>query len=96
MNTEGTALSRKTDPETSTTAATHVRGAVASRLESVVLDLLASHPQGLTSHEIAGRAGLSLVTVSPRIRPLIRKGLVGPGGVQPATEGRARTIWKAL
>jgi CRP-like cAMP-binding protein len=67
------ATARATDPETSHLAAASVD---ADKLEVQVLDYLRyCRHLGATSHEIAAGLGLSLVTVSPRLRPLQRHGL---------------------
>jgi hypothetical protein len=57
---------------------------------------LRAHPAGLTSHEVAAHLGLSLVTVSPRMRPLVRKNLVVDSGEKRAGVGFMNSIvWKA-
>ena len=77
-------LARSTDPDTSHEAADHVDGMkIANR---VLAELRANGPG--TSHEIADRTGLSLVTVSPRMRPLECAGEV----VRIGRRNR-RTIW---
>ena len=82
---------RATDPQTSKDAAKRVRGNV-TMLEAGVIGALESHPEGLTSHEIAERLNLSLVTVSPRIAPLQRKGKVEDSGIR--REGRS--VWRII
>jgi predicted transcriptional regulator len=68
---------RKEDPDTSVKAAISLN---ASRLEGLVHEILRVSGDGLTSHEIAGGLSMNLVTVSPRLRPLVRKGLVRDSG----------------
>ena len=86
-----TGRSRRADPVTAKQAA---RKVAAPRLEQVVLDALRG-TDGLTSEEIAARTGLSLVTVSPRLRPLVNKGLVEDSGqTRRNVSGRAAIIWK--
>ncbi len=70
MNTP--ALARSTDPQSSHDAA---RSVDTSTLEALVLDVLAAYPAGLTSKELARITGEDRVTLSPRLRPLVRKGL---------------------
>lgn len=82
------ARARRTDPETSHEAAATVD---TSELEALVLDTLRRHPNGLTSHRVAEITGESLVTISPRMKPLETKGLVRRAG----KSGR-RTIWRAV
>ena len=80
------ARARSTDPQTSHIAAKTVE---ASALAMMVLDYLRHHP-GLTSHEVAEGLGLSLVTVSPRMKPLELAGKIERG------ERRGgRTTWRA-
>lgn len=75
---------RRTDPQTSRTAASRIDGAT---LCGRVLDELARGDA--TTHELAERMGLSLVTVSPRMAPLQRRGLVVAAGKRDG-----RTVWR--
>jgi predicted ArsR family transcriptional regulator len=90
----GAALARSTDPSTSFEAAASVD---VTRLEGVILDKLKRYaPPGATSYELAEALGLSLVTVSPRLRPLQKKGLVRDSGFRARGEsGRLQIIWRA-
>jgi hypothetical protein len=86
------AASRRADPDTAKEAAKRVPTA---RLESLVLRCLHGTLRGLTSHEISIALDLSLVTVSPRMRPLARKGLVVDSGERRETASGSRAIvWK--
>lgn len=78
------ALCRRTDPETSAKAAERVNGKALAEL--VLADLKARGPG--TAHEIAERMGLSLVTVSPRMKPLEEAGKVIRCGKRDG-----RTVW---
>lgn len=81
------ARARATDPGNSHRAAARVSGpTIAQR----VVDELKANGSG-TSHELAERLGLSLVTVSPRMRPLAAKRLVVEEGKRDG-----RTVWRAL
>jgi DNA-binding MarR family transcriptional regulator len=82
------ALARTGDLFTSHSAAERVN---VTELQAVVLAALAAAPGGLTSHEIAARTGRDLVSISPRMRPLVEKGKVREGGVR-----ERRTIWIAV
>ncbi len=88
------ALARSTDPGTSRAAAASV-SSNANRLEKIVLDAVKASVDGLTSHELAEATGLSLVTVSPRLRPLTNKGLIVDSQIRRAgTSGRQSIVWK--
>lgn len=87
------ALARRTDPETSKHAAETLNTAA---LERVVLEALRERPQGATSEELAEDTGLSLVTISPRLKPLEGKHLVRRDGTRPNRSGRPATVWKAV
>jgi len=78
---------RVSDPQTSKRAAKSVRAG--SLAERVLAELRAGGPG--TTHELAERMDLSLVTVSPRMRPL-----EAAGQVERAGEWAGRTIWRAL
>lgn len=77
---------RRTDPDTSRSAAARIDG---SGLAERVLGALADGDA--TTHELAERLGLSLVTVSPRLAPLRRKGLVVEAGRRDG-----RTVWRRV
>ncbi len=66
------AHARNTDPETSHAAAHETN---AQRLEKIVLEYLATHGPSNTK-EIAAGTETRLVSISPRMAPLKRKGLV--------------------
>lgn len=80
------ALARATDPQTSKDAALRVDP---EGLAAIVLTELRKMPG--TSHELAQRLAMSLVTVSPRMKPLEDRGFVKRAGKR---EGR--TIWEAI
>lgn len=80
---------RASDPETSHAAAARARD-FAGALGVKVYEELAKHGPG-TTHELAERMGLSLVTVSPRMRPLELQGRVRRAGRR-----LGRTVWEAV
>jgi predicted transcriptional regulator len=85
---------RRTDPETSRDAALAIVCNV-SELEARVLRELHRASGGLTSHELAARLHLSLVTVSPRLRPLVVKDKVVDSKERRVGEsGRSSIVWK--
>ncbi len=89
------ALSRNTDPSTSHEAAASIVGAL-PRIERAVLAALVVAPNGATNEELARSLGLSLVTVSPRMKPLVTKGLVYAAAHKRAgSSGRKQTVWCA-
>lgn len=80
------ALHRTGDLFTAREAAARVN---VTELQRVVLDALASAgPRGMTSHEIAAATGRDLVSISPRMRPLVEKGKVREAGRRDG-----RTVW---
>jgi hypothetical protein len=86
------ARARRNDPETSKDAA---RSVPVADLEASVLDTLKSHPSGLTSHEIARLLSAELVSVSPRLRPLVEKNLVKDSGRRRrGPSGRCSIVWE--
>ena len=85
------ALHRSMDPATSRAAAKSIDP---ESLEGRVLDALRGYQAGATTYQLAERMGLSLVTVSPRMRPLVSKGKVRDSGRKAKGEsGRMQTIW---
>jgi predicted transcriptional regulator len=87
---EESALSRRSDPETSVEAAASVQ---VGALESIVYRAICERPA--TSTELSERLGLSLVTVSPRLRPLCNKGLIVDSGERRSgTSGRKSIVWR--
>lgn len=89
---EHAAHARRRDPGTSHAAAASVD---VTPLEMAVVGALKSNPSGLTSFEIADILRISLVTVSPRLRPLADKLLVEDSGQRRIGEsGRKQIVWR--
>lgn len=85
---------RRADPDTSKAAAKTV---TANALEAIVMHWLRKSPTGLTSHELSEFTGLSLVTVSPRLAPLRKKGFVMDSGERrEGPSGRKSIVWKVV
>ena len=85
--------SRHSDPPTSKAAA---RSVDTNHLEALVVEAMRRHPSGMTSHEVAAYLDLSLVTVSPRFRPLVNKNIIIDSGEKRAGVGfRNSIVWKA-
>jgi hypothetical protein len=91
------ALARSTDPATSCQAAFQFDPAV-SKIEQRILDELRGLGRGgLTTHALAAVLGLELVTVSPRMKPLVEKNLVRDSGRRAESpSGRKRIIWEIV
>jgi predicted ArsR family transcriptional regulator len=80
---------RNNDPSTSIVAASTLN---TSDLENLVVEAIKNNAPG-TTEEIAAWTELSIVTVSPRMRPLERKGIVRRIGKRQNASGRPATIW---
>ena len=93
----GDAWARGSDPDTSHDAADDVRGERATKLEAIVVACLKIHIDGLTMHGICAATGLPWNTASPRIRPLVRKGLVyDSGNRRKGPAEKYCIVWKAV
>lgn len=87
------AHARATDPETSHAAAASVEP---TELELLVLAALGVRPRGCTSSELSDFLGIERVSVSPRLAPLARKGLIEASGERRrGPSGRSQIVWKA-
>ncbi len=89
------ALARNTDPETSHEAA---RGCKVGENEALVLAALrGAYPESLTTHDIIAITGLAWNTCSPRISPLIQRGLAVNTGTKKKAHTNANcTLWRAV
>jgi hypothetical protein len=89
------ALARISDPTTSHQAAFQFDPAV-TKIEQLILEQLRGPGRGgMTTHALAAVLGLELVTVSPRMKPLVVKGLVRDSGRRSESpSGRLRIIWE--
>lgn len=92
----GEAYARHSDPATSHAAAAAAEGRFATEMEGRVLECL-RRSNGLNTHEVADLTGIPYWTVTPRIRPLVRKGLVEDSGERRPGPGQKRQciVWKA-
>jgi predicted transcriptional regulator len=86
------ALCRRTDPPTSSAAAASVQ---ATELEAKVLEALRnSFPKGATTYQLADHLRASLVSISPRMKPLLNKGLVKKSETpRRGDSGRNQIVW---
>ena len=79
---------RRADPPTAKAAAKSVNS---TELETIVLDMLRVPA---TTHEIADSTGIALVSISPRMAPLVKKGLVQDSGLRrEGPSGRKSIVW---
>lgn len=95
----GEAHARTSDPGTSHAAAKAVQGKMATELEAKVFNavLIGAPYRGMTTHEIAKATGLEYGSVTPRIKPLVKKGLLWDSGIRRVPEGRSKAgiVWRA-
>lgn len=55
------------------------------------------HSNGLTADEVAGRLGLSILSIRPRLTELSRLGKVRDSGVRrPNASGKRAIVWAAV
>lgn len=99
----GEAYARRYDPATAQAAAEHMEGAEATVWETMVVATLKSYAmhnggEGLTTHELCDRYKLPYETVTPRMRPLVKKGLIVDSGERRIPAGRTRKsiVWKPI
>lgn len=85
-------LARNTDPITSHEAAVSVK---TNRLEQLVVDYLLAYGNSITEQICVG-LHLPWKTVSPRLRPLCKKGKVYEAGYAIASTGRRVIVWGAV
>ena len=85
------AHARRTDPITSHQAARRVEPGL-DRLEALVLTWLREADLGATTKELSAILNLDRVTVSPRLKPLPRKGFI----VASPERRDGGIVWKAV
>ena len=88
-------LARATDPETAKEAAKSVD---TSKMEQIVLDVIRSFPNGCISQDVENALPhIRVSSITPRFRPLIRKGLViETGEKRPGFSGRNQRVMRAV
>ena len=88
-------LARATDPETSKEAA---RSVDPTKMEQIVLEAIKSFPDGCISQDVENALPhIRVSSITPRFRPLIRKGLViDTGEKRPGFSGRSQRVMRAV
>ncbi len=86
---------RSSDPVTSQEAAGQLD---LNRLEQATLEALRRSACGLTTHEIAEETGRERDSISPRMKRLVKAGLVCDSGEKRIPQGRTRRaiVWQAV
>jgi hypothetical protein len=85
------AWARNNDPQTSHDAARRITPKV-NKLEAETVKVLKEKPEGLTTQEISDATGIEYRSITPRMQPLVRKGLVFNSGAR--RDGRI--VWKPV
>lgn len=82
-------LARTTDPETSHEAAK----IEVNNLEAIVLEEFRKARKGLTAEELSRKIpGVPLNSLTPRLAPLVRRGLLLPTGRRQVSSGRYQRV----
>lgn len=94
---EGEAHARHSDPDTSHDAADSISGNGATRLENIVLHAVReAGASGANAWELQQATGLPNETLTPRLAPLRRKGLIRDSGTKRNGRGtRKQIVWVA-
>ena len=91
----GEAYARNTDPDTSHDAAESIEGDHAARMEKIALEAISASPFGLNNQELVSATGLPWPSITPRVAPLVRKGLViNSGEKRLGPRGKQCIVWK--
>lgn len=95
FGTEPKMMVRTTDPDTSMDAAEKVDS---TKLEQLVYEAIAKHPNGCTSEELmAYFPNHGVQTISPRFAPLIRKGFIEDTGERRrSSTGRSQRVMRVV
>lgn len=89
---EAAALARRADPRTSKEAAVAVE---VPPIEEAILAALKEHGP-MTTTEITEKSGIAFKTVTPRLRPMERRGLVRANGEYRYHGERRSMVWEAV
>ena len=95
FGTEPKMMVRTTDPDTSMEAAEKVDS---TKLEQLVYEVIAKHPDGCTSEELMAHfPNHGVQTISPRFAPLIRKGFIEDTGERRrSSTGRSQRVMRVI
>ena len=95
FGTEPKMMVRTTDPDTSMEAAEKVDS---TKLEQLVYEAIAKHPDGCTSEELMAHfPNHGVQTISPRFAPLIRKGFIEDTGERRrSSTGRSQRVMRVI
>lgn len=88
------ARARASDPDTSHEAAESLSAEILTKLDRAVIEGLRAYDGLATSEQIADATGISLQSVTPRIKPLRQRGLLFDAGFRrTGRSGRSRIVW---
>lgn len=97
LSANDVARARRCDPFTSHLSAGKITPRLGTIDDSIYKALLAVGESGATSDEIVEMTGIKYRSVTPRLKPMMRKGLVTGGNETRVGEsGHKNLIWKAL
>ena len=91
------AYARKTDPVTSHEAAEKITPHLGTIDDAIYKALLEVGERGATSDEIVKMTDIKYRSVTPRLKPMCKKGLVVDSGeCRNGDSGRRQIIWRAI
>lgn len=88
------AYARRTDPETSKEAAESMTDDRLTGLQMKALTALGSAGGSAINDEIVAHSDEDWNTITPRMAPLERKGMVERNGKRPGSKTKQQTIWR--
>lgn len=90
------APSHASAPDTTERQAARKAAPKAGTWRGIILELIASSPEGLTDFEIHERLGRAINTVTPRRGELARDGWVKDSGRRRLVNGSPSIVWEAI
>ncbi len=88
------AYARSTDPCTSKDAAAGLSEKALSRLQQQAMEAIQTLGGKAIAERIVAVSGIPIQTLSPRMRPLVRHGMIRESGKEKANSGRMQTVWE--